>query len=77
MIPLGIQTFTVKPRLQALPDKYNLALWYPANHVPFCILQESNVMESVANVVNDCINSNDLYIARHDRLVDLIASEVK
>ena len=49
-----ILTFTVKARLQVAPTKYNLALWYPANHDPFCILHESNVKESVPHVVNGC-----------------------
>jgi hypothetical protein len=34
-------------------------------------------MESFAHVVNGCFSYKDLYIARHDPLVDLIASEVR
>ena len=42
-----ILTFTVKARLQVLPTKYKLVLWYPASHNPFCIIHVSNVMESM------------------------------
>ncbi len=30
----SILKFTIKARLQVLPTKYNLALWYPAQHDP-------------------------------------------
>jgi hypothetical protein len=34
-------------------------------------------LESVAHIVNGCTMYKGLYIARHDRLVDLISSNVK
>ena len=30
--------FCIKARLQVLPTKYNLAIWYPSQHNPHCIL---------------------------------------
>ena len=72
-----ILCFTAKARLQVLPTKYNLALWYPAHHHPNCIMHSGHQLESVAHVVNGCTMYKGLYIARHDRLVDLISSNVK
>ena len=73
-----ILRFTTKGRLQVLPTKYNLALWYPANHQPHCIMHTNSTQhyESVAHILNGCNMYKGLYIACHDRIVDLIASSV-
>ena len=74
-----ILCFTVKARLQVLPTRYNLALWYPAIHHPHCIMHSDSDhhLESVAHIVNGCTMYRGLYTARHDRIVDLTASTVK
>ena len=72
-----ILCFTAKARLQVLPTKYNLALWYPTHHHPHCIMHSGHQLELVAHVVNGCTMYKGLYIARHDPLVDLISSNVK
>ena len=40
-------------------------------------MHSGHQLESVAHVVNGCTMYKGLYIARHDRLVDLISSNVK
>ncbi len=35
-----ILTFRVKARLQVLPTKYNLSLWFPSTHSPLCLLHD-------------------------------------
>ena len=74
-----ILCFTVKARLQVLPTKYNLALWYPNTHHPHCIMHSNpnQHLESIAHIVNGCNKYKGLYTARHDRIVDLISSTVK
>lgn len=73
-----ILIFMIKARLQCLPTKYNLATWYPSKHKPYCILhpiQQEN--ETVAHILNGCYNYKGLYVARHDRLVDLVAKDLQ
>src|SRR4029434_7334550 len=71
-----ILCFTVKARLQVLPTKYNLALWYPNTHHPHWIMHSNpnQHLESIAHIVNGCSKYKELYTARHDRIVDLISS---
>ena len=76
-ISAAILTFCVKALLQALPTKYNLALWFPSNHSPLCMLHDPpQHLESVAHIMTCCSSLKGLYIARHDRLVDLMAAQI-
>lgn len=72
-----ILTFCVKARLQVLPTKYNLSLWFPSSHYPLCLQHNPpQHLESVALIMNSCSSFKELYTARHDRLVDLIAAQI-
>ena len=69
--------FMVKARLQCLPTKYNLAIWYPSKHNPYCIFhQNQQENETVAHILNGCNHYKGQCVARHDRLVDLVAKEL-
>jgi len=69
-----ILTLSVKARLQVLPTKYNLSLWFPSTNSPLCMLDDPpQHLQSVAHIMNSC-SSFKGYTARHDRLVDLIAA---
>ena len=74
-----ILCFTFKVRLQVLPTKNNLALWYLTHHHPHCIMHSDSghQLASVAHIVHGCTMYKGLYIERHDRIVNLIASTVK
>ena len=75
-----ILKFTIKARLQVLPTKYNLATWYPSQHEPHCILHPHPTpdnKESMAHILNGCSQYRGLYIARHDRLVELVSKEIR
>ncbi|XP_041924940.1 RELT-like protein 1 isoform X2 [Alosa sapidissima] len=64
-------------RLQVLPTKYNRSLWFPSIHSPLCVLHDPpQHLESVAHITNSCTSLKGLYIARHNRLVDLIAAQI-
>ena len=66
--------FCIKARLQVLATKYNLAIWYPTQHEPHCILHHTpDNKETMAHILNGCSSYKGLYIARHDRLEDLIS----
>jgi hypothetical protein len=70
--------FCIKARLQVLPTKYNLAIWYPSQHNPHCILHPTpDNKETMAHILNGCSFYKGLYIARHDRLVDLVSQELR
>ena len=72
-----ILIFCIKAHLQVLPTKYNLSLWFPSIHSPLCMLHDPpQHLESVAHIMNCCPSLKGLYIARHDRLVDLIAAQI-
>lgn len=73
----SILKFAIKARLQVLPTKFNLALWYPSQHESHCILHNNREPESVAHIMNGCPALKGLYTARHDRIVDLIASKLR
>ncbi len=48
-----ILTLCVKARLQVLPTKYNLSLWFPSTHSPICLLHDPpQHLESVAHIMN-------------------------
>ncbi|KAK0144242.1 Serine protease 41 [Merluccius polli] len=72
-----ILIFCIKAHIQVLPTKYNLSLWFPSIHSPLCMLHDPpQHLESVAHIMNSCPSLKGLYIARHDRLVDLIAAQI-
>ena len=71
----GILIFWIKAHLQVLPTKYNLLLWLLSINSPLCMLYDPpQHLESVAD--NSCPSLKGLYIARHDRLVELIAAQI-
>ena len=73
----GILKFVIKARLQALPTQYNLSLWFPNHHEPFCLLHPIKQLESTAHILNGCPTFKGLYIARHDRIVNITANELR
>ena len=72
-----IITFTVKARLQVLPTRLNLSLWYPNTFPPHCLHHDHTpVTETLSHILNGCYVYKGMYIARHDRIVDLIAKDL-
>ena len=74
-----VMKFTIKARLQVLPTKYNLSTWYPHTHEPFCLNHQDSQhhLESTAHITNGCHAYKHLYIARHDRIVDIVSDAVR
>ena len=55
-----ILIFCIKARLQVLPTKYNLSLWFPSIHSPHCMLHDPpQHPESVAHIMNSCPSLKD------------------
>ena len=73
----GILKFVIKARLQALPTQYNISLWFPNRHEPFCSLHNNKKLESTAHILNRCPAFKGLDTARHDRIVDITAMELR
>ena len=72
-----ILIFTVKARLQVLPTKLNLSIWYPNRHDSYCLHHgQHQIIESMSHILNGCNVYKGLYIARHDRIVDIITKDV-
>ena len=72
-----ILIFTVKARLQVLPTKLNLSIWYPNRHDSHCLHHgQYQIIESMSHILNGCNVYKGLYIARHDRIVDLITKDM-
>ena len=76
-VKAGILKCVIKARLQALPTQYNLSLWFPKRHKPFCLLHNDKQLESTVHIMNGCPAFKGLYIARHDRIVDITANELR
>ena len=72
-----ILTFAVKARLQVLPTRLNLSLWYPNTFSPHC-LHHANIptIESLSHILNGCHVYKGMYISRHDRIVDLLVKNM-
>ena len=50
-----IITFTVKARLQVLPTRLNLSLWYPNTFPPHCLHHDHTlVTETLSHILNGC-----------------------
>ena len=72
-----IITFTAKARLQVLPTRLNLSLWYPNTFPPHCLHHDhAPVTETLSHILNGCYVYKGMYIARHDRIVDLLAKDI-
>ena len=72
-----ILIFTVKARLQVLPTKLNLSIWYPNKHDSHCLHHgQQHMIESMSHILNGCHFYKGLYTARHDRIVNLIKKSV-
>ena len=70
-----ILTFAAKARLQVLPTRHNLSLWYP-NTFPSHCLHHDNQLIIESHILNGCYVYKGMYIARHDRIVDLLAEHI-
>ncbi len=54
------------------------SIWYPSKYNSYCLLHENQQdNETVAHILNGCCCYKGLYVSRHDRLVDLIAKDLK
>lgn len=73
----GIYALVIKARIQTLPTKYNLSLWFPKHHDQFCLLHSDRIAESTAHLMNSCPAFKGLYIARQDRIVNIRAKELR
>lgn len=71
-----ILKFVIRARLQTLPTKFNLSVWYLKHHKPFCLLHSDRMVESTAHIMNGCPAFKGIYITRHDRIVNITAKEV-
>ena len=72
-----IALFTLKARLQVLPTKLNLSIWFPGNYAPYCIHHgHEQIAETMPHILNGCHVYKGLYISRHDRTVDLISKDI-
>ena len=73
-----IITFTIKSRLQVLPTRHNLSLWYPNTFSPHCLHHDNTTppMESLSHILNGCHVYKGMYISRHDRIVDLLVKNM-
>jgi len=65
----------IKARLQTLSTKYNLSMWFPKHHEPFCLLHSDKMMESTAHIMNGCPAFKGLYIERHNCIVNTTAAQ--
>ena len=51
----SIIIFTLKARLQVLPCKLNLSIWFPASHSPHCLHHNHDqITETMAHILNGC-----------------------
>lgn len=72
-----IVIFTVKARLQVLPTRLNLSIWFPTTQVPHCLHHTpEQITETLPHILNGCHAYRGMYIARHDRIVDLIVKDI-
>ena len=72
-----IITFTAKARLQVLPTRLNLSIWFPGTQVPHCLHHNTEqITETLSHILNGCYAYKGMYIARHDRIVELIAKDI-
>jgi hypothetical protein len=71
-----ILTFAVKARLQVLPTRLNLSLWYPNRFPPHCLHHDNSTIESLSHILNGCHVYKGMYISRHDRIVDLLVKNM-
>ena len=72
-----ILRFAVKARLQVLPTRLNISLWYPNTFPPHCLHHDSiSVIESLSHILNGCHVYKGMYISRHDRIVNLLVKNM-
>ena len=72
-----IFTFTIKARLQVLPTRLNLSIWFPNTQVPHCLHHTTEqVTETLSHILVGCFAYKGMYIARHNRIVDLIVKDI-
>ena len=64
-------------RLQVLPTRLNLSIWFPTTQVPHCLHHTTEqITETLSHILNGCHAYKGMYIARHDRIVELIAKDI-
>ncbi len=72
-----IVIFTVKARLQVLPTRLNLSIWFPTTQVPHCLHHTSEqITETLPHILNGCHVYKGMYISRHNRIVDLKVKDI-
>ncbi len=72
-----IVIFTVKARLQVLPTRLNLSIWFPTTQVPHCLHHTSEqITETLPHILNGCHAYKGMYISRHNRIVDLKVKDI-
>ncbi len=72
-----IVIFTVKSRLQVLPTRLNLSIWFPTTQVPHCLHHTTEqITETLPHILNGCHAYRGMHRARHDRIVDLIVKDI-
>ncbi len=68
---------TVKARLQVLPTRLNHSIWFPTTQVPHCLHHTTEqITETLPHILNGCHAYKGMYIAHHDRIVDLIVKDI-
>ncbi len=73
----NIVSFVLKARLQVLPTKLNLSIWFPSRHAPHCVHHgDDQIAETMSHILNGCHAYKGLYISRHDRIVDLTLKDI-
>ncbi|KAI2658189.1 Poly(ADP-ribose) glycohydrolase [Labeo rohita] len=64
-----IVIFTVRARLQVLPTRLNLSMWFPTTQVPYCLHHTTEqITETLPHMLNGCYAYNEMYT---DRIVDI------
>ena len=72
----AIKIFTIKSRLQLLECDSLLHTWYPRTYTKNCKLC-NNPYDTVSHILNGCMSLKNIYIDRHNRLVDLVFEKIK
>ncbi len=68
---------TVKARLQVLPTRLNRSIWFPTTQVRHCLHHTTEqITETSPHILNGCHAYKGMYIAHHDRIVDLIVKDI-
>ena len=67
-------SFWYKAKHNVLPCNYTLSIWYPGQS-PACAM-DGYRLESMSHILNGCTEFRNNYVARHDRIIEKISSEI-